>query len=143
MNYCKSYHTKIIIICRDLIKKKRKKIIQSYTFHSNVTHFGSKNPDLVEQQIKAETSSVHNHRTKLKYKDKDFKKKTKKLKQEINKSNMKQKKLGKGNQPVQMWTVMAIRKMVMRPKKMTEWTRMEAPLVCMLPNSTTLFLPGI
>ena len=42
--------------------------------HSNVTHFGSQNPDLAEQQIKAETSSVHNHRTKLKYKEKDFEK---------------------------------------------------------------------
>ncbi|CAI0457736.1 unnamed protein product [Linum tenue] len=26
---------------------------------------------------------------------------------------------------------------------MMAWTQMEAPLVCMLPNSTTLFLPGI
>ncbi|MFS8029103.1 hypothetical protein Hanom_Chr16g01518381 [Helianthus anomalus] len=26
---------------------------------------------------------------------------------------------------------------------MTVWTSMESPLVCMFPNSTTLFLPGI
>lgn len=37
---------------------------------------------------------------------------------------------------------MAMRKMVTRPKKMMVWTRMDRPLVCMLPNSTTLFLPG-
>ncbi|KAK2975571.1 hypothetical protein RJ640_014058 [Escallonia rubra] len=37
---------------------------------------------------------------------------------------------------------MAMRKMVTSPKKMTVCTRMDAPLVCMLPNSTTLFRPG-
>ena len=42
-----------------------------------------------------------------------------------------------------MWTPMAIRKIVMSPKKITAWTTMEAPLVCIFPNSTTLFPPGI
>lgn len=41
-----------------------------------------------------------------------------------------------------MWTPMAMRKIVMSPKKIIAWTRMEIPLVCMFPNSTTLFLPG-
>ena len=34
-------------------------------------------------------------------------------------------------------------KMVMRPKKMMEWTRIEAPLVCIFPNSTIRPLAGI
>lgn len=42
-----------------------------------------------------------------------------------------------------MWTPMAIRKIVMSPKKITACTTMEAPLVCIFPNSTTLFPPGI
>ena len=41
-----------------------------------------------------------------------------------------------------MWTPTAMRKMVMMPKKMIVWTRMDNPLVCMFPNSTTLPLPG-
>lgn len=41
-----------------------------------------------------------------------------------------------------MWTPIAMRKMLMRPKNMMVWTRTDTPLVCMLPNSTTLFLAG-
>jgi hypothetical protein len=35
-----------------------------------------------------------------------------------------------------------MRKMVMRPKKMMVWTNIDNALVCIFPNSTTLFLPG-
>lgn len=36
----------------------------------------------------------------------------------------------------------AMRMMVMRPKKMMVWMRMDTPLVCMLLNSITRLLPG-
>ncbi|KAL0789292.1 hypothetical protein Bca101_005538 [Brassica carinata] len=42
-----------------------------------------------------------------------------------------------------MCTLMAMVKIVMRPKKMIAWTRIEAPLVCIFPNSTTRPPAGI
>lgn len=44
--------------------------------------------------------------------------------------------------PLPMWTLMAIRKMAMNPKKRREWTKMETPLVWKLQKSTALPLPG-
>jgi len=44
--------------------------------------------------------------------------------------------------PLPMWTLMAIRKMAMKPKKRREWTKMEMALVWKLQKSTALPLPG-
>lgn len=47
------------------------------------------------------------------------------------------------DQPVRIRIPIAMTKMVRMQKKTTEWTRMDNPLVAILPNSTALNLPGI